>query len=501
MRAQLALKNTIYLYLRTGFQAIISLFAVRIILNGLGQVDYGLYNTIGSIVVLSLFINSALSSATERYISFYLGREDYETLSKVYLLAVRLHRLIALGTFLLTEIVGYVFITYYMNVEDFRRPEMLIVLQFSLIALCLNILIVPYRAMLSSHERFDILSIITVIEAILKLGSAYLVLLFASHRIVIYAISIMVITLMAYVITKYKNMQYTHKLNKDIGYDKIMMKEMLSFSGWNFMGGFGFAMVNQVTNMVLNVFCGAVINAAQAIANNVSSYVAKFVADFMSAIHPQITKSFSAKDSTYLEGVVFSGIKLSFFLMYAVSIPLIFNLDFILTVWLKNPPEYVNAFIIVLLINSCVTALTGTISMLIEANAKIKYTQLSYTAVMVVCSVVAWILISKTHNPMFAYYSILVIGVLCLIIRLYFARLYKLIKLREYITTLVIYILPFTVTYYGVYMLAFVIFDIKGWQALFFSGIISALFLSLYGWFLFLSKRERCLVLNIVKKR
>lgn len=500
-RGNRAFKNTLYMYLRTGIQIVVSLYAVRIVLKNLGIYDYGVYNTIGSIVVMSSFITSAMSSSTQRYISYALGESDLQKLSKTLNISKKLH--LALGgiVFLICEIVGYVFIDKYMTIDPARKMEVLIVLQLSIITFFFNVVLVPFRAVLIAYERFDVISITTIVESVNKLLIAWFIgLWYIYSRLVTYTFLFAIITLVTFLLLFYFYRSYSAKLPGDNGYDKQLIKDMIGFSSWNFLGGFGQVLVHQLTNMFLNVFCGPIVNAAQGVANQVNGVVSRFVQDFMSAVNPQIIKSFSAKDYAYLNKVTYSSIKMSFFLIYALSIPLSFNIDYILSVWLNEVPQYVPGFIKLLLLNSCVLSLTGSISFLVEANGKIKYAQIGYTIIMALTTAGCYYLLKTGYEAYVVYYMLIASSVGCLFIRLCVAWRYGLISIHDFSRVVVANILPLSLSYFLLFYIIFYFFRLSGLTAFFISILMSLLYLPVYGYVFYLSDFERIFVKSLIKR-
>lgn len=500
-KSKQALKNSLYMYLRTGLQTIITLFSVRIVLSNLGVVDFGLYNTIGSIVVLCAFVTSALSSSTQRFISFELGRNDNEGLSNVYYESVKLHKYLSLIIAAICEVIGLVFIFKYMNVDSDRRWEMALVLQLSIACFVYNIILVPFRAVLTAYERFDRISVLTIVEAVLKLAIAYLVGMFIYYRLIIYAILFLLITVIVFYSYRTCSRRYTKNYLRYSTLDRKQLRNMLSFSGWNFLGGLGQVLMNQFSSMIINVFCGPIVNAAQSIATQVNSYVNKFTQDFISSIQPQIVKSFASKDNTYLDKVVFSGLKLSYYLIVGVSVPLAFNIELVLRLWLGEYPSFVPVFIRLLLINSAVVAATGTISTLIESNGNIKWTQISYTVVMVFCTIISSAKLYLTNDPVWVYYSMILSSVLCLIIRVYISCRFRLMNLEQYLKVVVLYLVPYTICYLLLFYALKSYLYVGEISFALVSIVFSIFFIPIYGYTVFLNSEERGFLKRIILSR
>ena len=69
-------KNTLFLYGRTLFLMLVSLYTTRITLQVLGVEDFGVYNVVGGVVAILATINGAMSGASSRFISFSLGKNE-----------------------------------------------------------------------------------------------------------------------------------------------------------------------------------------------------------------------------------------------------------------------------------------------------------------------------------------------------------------------------------------------------------------------------------------
>ena len=222
----------------------------------------------------------------------------------------------------------------------------------------------------------------------------------------------------------------------------------------------------------------------------------------MSAVTPQITKSFSSQDYDYLKKVTYSSIKLSFFLIYSITVPIAFNIDYILSLWLHEVPVYVSGFIKLLMVNSCVVSLTGSISALVEANGNVKYTQICYTIVMILSTCGSYFLLSHKFSPNSIYYMLLFSTVGSMIIRLYFAKRYNLIRLKDFLKVLLSSIFPLCFCYFFIFYIIFeFLSNSQGLEAILISFVISIVFLPLYGYFIFLSSTEKGLINSLLHKK
>ena len=179
-------KNTMFLYIRQLLLLVVSLFTVRVILNALGESDYGLYNVVGGIVVMFSFINSGMVQASQRFLSYEMGADDICQLDKIFSSINTIHWIIAIISIILLETLGLWFVNTQLNVPEGRLYTANLVYQFSIFSFAFGIIGVPYNAELRAHEKMSVYAYISVGEAIFKLLICYIVMMTSYDRLSIY---------------------------------------------------------------------------------------------------------------------------------------------------------------------------------------------------------------------------------------------------------------------------------------------------------------------------
>lgn len=329
-------KNTILLYGRMLLLMAISLFTSRVILNVLGVVDYGVYNVVGGIVTMFGFLNSSMASATQRYITFALGKGDELQLQKVFSTALQIHTLIAGVVVLLGEIVGLWFLYNKMQVPPDRMEAAFWVLQSSIVSSAVMIVSVPYNAAIIAHEKMSAFAYISIVEAALKLIIVYLLLIFSVDKLILYAFLILGVQVtIRFCYSIYCKRHFFETKYRRIC-EKSLLKEMGQFAGWSMFGNLSAVLFNQGVDMMLNVFFGPVVNAARAVAVQVQGAIRQFVTNFQVALNPQITKTYAQDDLANMHQLMFRSARFSFYLLFLISLPVLFETDFILKTWLKK---------------------------------------------------------------------------------------------------------------------------------------------------------------------
>ncbi len=358
-------KNTLLLYMRTLFIMLVALYTSRVVLNALGVQDYGIYNVVGGIVAMFGFINNSMATATQRYLVFALGKEDAENLREVFSTALQIHLLISVLVVLLGETVGLWFLHEKMQIPADRMDAAFWVLQCSIVSAVVMILSVPYNADIIAHEKMSAFAYISILEAVLKLAVVYALVLSPYDKLVFYAFLILAVQLFIRLCYSY----YCHKHFPESKYhhlwNKPLIKEMTSFAGWSMFGNLSAVLSSQGLNMLLNVFFGPVVNAARAVAVQVQSSMQQFVGNFQMALNPQITKTYAKGEMEEMHNLIFRSAKFSFYLLFFLSLPVLLETNFILTVWLKTVPDNTVLFLRIII---CTSLIYSTANPLIVAN-------------------------------------------------------------------------------------------------------------------------------------
>lgn len=377
------LKNTGLLYFRLIFLTFINLYAVRITLDALGVVDYGIFNVIASVVASLSILTGAMTSATQRFLSYHLGKEDYEKYSHTFTLLLISFMAIAGALVIVGELLGYFFIEKWLTIPADRISASYWVFQASLMAFAVSLITIPYTSSIIANERMDAFAIFSIVEGVLKLVIAYLLVIYGGDRLILYGILTAVVSFVVLLMS----MQYCHAQFRYCRYiwkwDRRIFTELSQYTGWNLFGSVSGMLANQGQNILLNIFFGPVINAAKAIADRIQNVINGFSINLYMAVSPQIIKSYATEDYSRAMNLVLKTSKMSFLLIFAIAFPLICKMDGLLGIWLaadaKTPD--MTAFSKLILVYCMILALEPPISRIIQATGKIKRYQLSVGAI------------------------------------------------------------------------------------------------------------------------
>lgn len=401
----------------------VTLYTSRVILDILGISDYGLYSVVGGIIAMFSFLNMAMASATQRFLSFEIGARNFDKLNKTFIAGVNIHILVSILILFLAETVGLWFVNNKLNVELNRMNVVNWIYQFSVFSAMIRILQVPYNALIIAREQMNIYAILSILEALLKLGIVYLLLLIPNFdKLKLYAVLVFSVTLLismiyrSYCSRKYQESSYR------FFYDKKLYKELLSYSGWSLFGGLAAVARGQGSNILLNIFFGTVVNAAYGISSQVNSAVKQFVSNFQIALNPQIIKTYAEGNYSQNHKLIYQGSKLSFFLLFIIATPIWLNIEFILELWLNTPPKYTSIFIRLAIIGLLIESISGSLMIGIQATGIVKWYQVVVGSVILLDMPITYYILKTYNRPEFSYLVTITLSLICLFLRLFFLK-------------------------------------------------------------------------------
>lgn len=412
-------KNTLILYMRMLFLMLVSLYTSRVILQALGVDDYGIYNVVGGLVAMFSVLSGSLSAAISRFITFELGRENKGKLNTVFSSAVTIQILLSVVVVLIAEPVGIWFLNEKMVIPADRLFAANYVLQFTIATFVINLISVPYNASIIAHEKMSAFAYISIVEALGKLLIAYLVVISPIDRLIFYALLMFLVSLMLRLIYGIYCKKHFKECVYRFVFDKKLLKEMFVFSGWNFIGASSGVLRDQGGNIIINLFAGPAVNAARGIAYQVNGAISSFVMNFLTAVNPQITKSYASGDYKYMMTLVFQGSRLSFYMLLFLSLPVLVSTHYILSLWLGIVPEHTVSFVRLVLILAMSESISYTMITAMLATGNIKNYQIVVGGLQLLNLPISYILLRIGFIPETVIYVAIVISQCCFAARVY----------------------------------------------------------------------------------
>lgn len=473
----------------------VTLYTSRIVLDQLGVSDYGLYSLVGGVVSMFAFFNSAMSSATQRYLAYDLGKNDEKRLQHTFGATLTIHIGIAVLILILAETIGL----WYVNNKIVLPPDRLfaanVVYQFSVAASLVGVIQIPYDALIIAYERMNIYAYVSILEVSLKLGAVFLLVFYKGDKLILYAVLVFLISVTIRIIYQIYCRRHFSASKYVFRYDKEYYRELISYSGWNLFGGVAAIARGQGLNLILNLFYSTVANAAYGLALQIQSAVNLFVTNFQKAVNPQIIKNYSRNEIKKMGTLIIKSSKYSFFLMLLISAPIISNVDFILGLWLKEPPIYTRTFVQLSLIGVLIDCISGPLMIGVQASGKIKWYQIVIGSLIIFSLPVSYIWLRLGGSPFTVFYTIIIINLSSFFARMFFVKKLLGIKPLRIITEVFLRILIVSAANYFLVSYIKTHFIVNDWILLILSFFITLLCVIVLG----IGKSDYRIIKSIIK--
>ncbi|WP_286844666.1 MULTISPECIES: lipopolysaccharide biosynthesis protein [Sphingobacterium] len=484
------LKNTMLLYIRMLFVMGVSLFTVRIVLKYLGVTDYGIYSVVGGVVMMMAFLSNSMSSATQRFFSFDLGRRDYESLRKTFSTSLFIYILFSLIVLLIAETGGIWFLKNRLTLPADRLDAAIWTFQFSILSFIVSIITIPYNALIVAREKMSTFAYFSVFEVIAKLVIAYILSISVYDRLIVYSFLMFLITSIVFLLFRYFCVRQFSESHIIYVYDRGLLKKLIGFTGWNLFGSIAGVFNNQGANIILNIFFGPAVNGARALSFQLSNSLNQFVTNFMLATRPQITKYYAKGEMSNMMNLVFTSSKFSFFLLMIFGIPILLETHIILQLWLNEVPAFVEIFTKLTIFIALVDSLSYSLMTAAQATGNIKSYQAIVGTLLLLSLPISYVFFELHYPP----YAVMIIT-LCVSIIALFARLFMLkgmisLDILKYLKDVVLRILlVFALSYFSIYFLSSYLDD--GLLRVILVSFVSALLSISFIYFFGLNKKEK----------
>jgi len=493
-------KNTLMLYFRQILILLVSLYTVRVVLNVLGAEDYGINNVVAGFVTMFNFLSSAMASASQRYFSYDLGTGDKDHLARTFSITFIIYFLLSFFVVLIAETLGLWFVVNKLVIPAERKFAAIIIYQFSIISFLSTLITTPYKADIIAHERMDAYAYISIIEAILKLVVVFVLKWIVFDKLIVYGLLQCIVVITNTLLYRIYAKRRFPECKFHWLWDSDMLKEMISYSGWNLFGSLSSVMKNQGLNIILNLFFGPVVNAARGVAFQVNNAVETFSQNFSTAMRPQIIKNYASGNIDKAQGLVYTGCKICYFLMFIFSLPLCLEMNYVLNLWLKNSPDFTVVFTQLVLINALLDVINFPVMTLAQATGKIKLYQGVVGGILLLNLPISYVFLKFGCSAVYPFIITIACTVISSIVRLFIVK--RLVEfsickflLKTYVpcafVSLVSFIVPFIEVWYmepGFLRFAVV--------------VCSSVFISLITmWFIGINKEEKSLVMNVINKK
>ena len=448
------MKNTILLYFRMVLMMCINLYTSRIVLHTLGVEDYGIYNVVGGVVVMFSFLTDSMTASTQRFLTFELGAGNKQRLHEVFITSIHIHIIISLIIIVLGETVGMWFLNNKMVIPPERMTAAYWCFHLSIFTAVLDVLSYPYISAIIAHEKMKSFAYIAILDAILKLLLVYLLLVFDYDRLILYAVLYAGERLLIRSVYNIYCVRNFEECRYRCFFEISLFRRMASFAGWKLLGSLAYVLYTQGLNLLLNVFFGPVANAARAAAFQAQTAVGKFSGNIQTAINPQITKTYASGQIEEMHQLIYKGVRLVFFILLIICLPLIVEAPTVLGLWLMEVPEGSVTFLRFLLVTLLFQRCYGALITAVSATGNIKKYEVVKGTLSLTTVPIAYVVLKLGGSPwsVFAVYltivvisNIVVLGVILPIIRMSLKIFIRYALMRCGLVTVLSLIIPFTI--------------------------------------------------------
>lgn len=492
-------KNTMIMYLRMFITVGISFYASRVVLKYLGVSDYGIYNVVGGFVSMFYIITTAMSGSISRFLTVELGTGNSKRLNDTFCMSLNIQLLFAVVVVLLGETVGLWFVNSQLEIPSDRMIAANIVYQFAIGSFLVELVGIPYGALVIAHEKMSLYAFVQVLNVVLTCIFALLLAISPIDRLVFYAAGILIASIIGRLIYILYCRNHFQECRYHFVYDKTLFKQMFSFGGWTLLTGVSSMFKSQGVNIMLNMFFGTVVNAAYGVARQLEGTVRAFSKNFLFAIYPQITKNYSNGDLERSRSLVYKGTKYAFILLFFVGLPVMLEVETFLDIWLVEVPEYTAVFVQLTIILSLVEVLLIPVGYINQATGDIKKFQIVSSAAQFVVLPIGYVFLKLGFNPYSVLYTGIATELLTLPWRIRMNKKNAGITLGEFTSGVLLKILPVVLIPSAIGIAAHYLLD----HSIINSCIVAALTLSLivFTTYLFaLNGKERAFMMQAINK-
>lgn len=480
----------------------VGLYTSRVVLNSLGIDDYGIYNVVGGFVVTFSFLSLSMTNASSRYMSTAIGKSNFDLISHTFNVVVTIHLILASVILILCETIGLWFVLNKMIIPTDRAVAAFWVYQFSVVSFIVSIVYVPFNSLIVSHERMNAFAYISIFDSFAKLGVAFLVGFYSSAQaLVLYGGLISLVHIASgslYFIYSYNNFK---EARFHLIWDKKLSLEILKFSAWTMNGNLAVIGYTQGINVLLNLFFGPAVNAARGIAVQVQAAIRQFFMSFQTALNPQIIKSYARNDLTYMHKLIIIGSKGSYYLVLLLAIPIYFNTDYILSIWLTKIPDYTVTFVQIMLCVCLINTQGNLLGYSVHATGNLKKFQLVEGGILLLVVPVAYILLKWCNiNPNQVFLTYLIIECLAQFSRVIIVCPMINFPIKEYLKHIVAKITVVTFLALVFPLIYRYVFGISGFLQFILFTLFSLIFTSIVIWSFGMSHNERKIITSKIFK-
>lgn len=487
-------KNTVLLYIRMIIVTVLSLITVKYTLKILGVEDYGIYNVIGGVVSLLTVVTGTLTSATQRFLAFDIGRNDHISYSRTFNMLLLIYALACCALFIIFESIGYPIIYKWLILPSNRLAEAYIVYHLSVLTFIANVMVIPFSSSIIANEKMGVYAYLTIIDTISKFAVLGILIISPFDKLVSYAIATFVMIILVDLMYVWYNQKKIAMTPLYYHWDKKLFKRLVGYTGWSMFGSVSGVLSTQGLSILMNLFFGVSVNAAKAISDKINNIVYSFVQNFYMAISPQIVKTYASGDYEYTIKLSFRSTKISYYLLFIITIPLFILLDKLLRIWLSEScTGDMVLFTRLSLIFALINVFEPPITFMIRATGKIKYYQIFVGIITIMVVPLAYILYVCGFPAYMGFIANIIVYGIAQVVRISIVKKYYRFQYAQYIKEAVVRPLIITIV---ISIIALLLINFK--MDIYITAVLTTIFMVFSIWYFGLYNSERIIIKTFI---
>ena len=433
------LKNTLMLYSRQVLLIIVNLYSMRVVLNTLGVEEFGIYSVVAGIVTLCSFLNGSMASTTQRFFSYAIGKKNDQLLKSTFSVNLIIYLVIGFLVLFLLETIGFWFVNNYLNIPVDRMDSAITLYHYTVFSFLFGVIVAPFVAIIIAHEDMHIFAMVSVFEAVMKLLVVFSLIYLTGDKLELYGLLLLFVSIcISFIYIFICKNKYFECQFRQLFWDKFLLKEILSFTGWTIFGQITTVIRYQAVTILLNQFFNPTVVAARAIAITVSSQINLFSNNFNTGMYPSIVKYYANEERKEFFSLIFNGSKLTFFLMWVFVLPLLVEMDFVLSLWLGLMPESTVFFVKLALIESLIISVSLPLATAARAHGKMKVYELSLGLMQISIFFTSYVFLSLGFPAFSVFIVAIAVNLLMLIVRIVIVSKQIELSIMDYIRKVII---------------------------------------------------------------
>lgn len=491
--------NTLAQYGRTVLSVLISFYTSRIILENLGVDDYGINDLVAGIISMLSFLNVTLSQSTQRYLSYYQGKNDVEMVRKVFN-----------NSFIIQLVLGVVMCLVFVSLTSLLFDKVLIIDEerqiaahwiyyFMIISLFISTLMTPYSAALIARENIILSSIVQICISIIKIPIALSIAWVPTDKLIWYGFCNLLIVVAEFLVYLYYcRRKYPESASVTFhDFDRSLFREMFSFTGWTFYGSSCIVIRNRGFAILINRFFSVAVNGAMGIGGMISSQLLFLSTALTNSLRPQIIKSEAEGDRDRMYRLTELCCKSSILLLSIVAIPAIFEMDNIMGIWLVHVPQYAIFFAQAYIIAALIDQFSTGLQIANQAIGNIKNYTIMTNTLKVITLPAIYIALRMDCDVRVTMYVYIFFESVCSVMRLFFLKITIGYSIRRFVRNVLTHLLiPFVASLIICYFMA----SMTGGIGFITTFVLNTIVISSLAYIFGLTDTEKVIVINIIKK-